>query len=68
MICPFCSNVKTSVVATIKGLENRHFRRCNKCNKTFETSEKVLIKPLDFDYLNNEYKEFVEEEKDKNDI
>ncbi|AIR80154.1 TPA: hypothetical protein RPW15_001864 [Campylobacter fetus subsp. venerealis] len=68
MICPFCSNVKTSVVATIKGLENRRFRRCNKCNKTFETSEKVLIKPLDFDYLNNEYKEFVEEEKDKNDI
>ncbi|WP_162165594.1 hypothetical protein [Campylobacter fetus] len=64
MICPFCGNIKTSVVATIKGLKNRRFRRCNKCNKTFETSEKVLIKPLEFEYLNTEYKEFIEEKKE----
>ncbi|WP_419249856.1 NrdR family transcriptional regulator [Campylobacter fetus] len=69
MICPFCASSKTSVVATIKGLENRRFRRCNACNKTFETKEKVLIKPLDFGYLNGEYKEYIDEEKKiKNEI
>ncbi|RAZ58762.1 hypothetical protein [Campylobacter hyointestinalis] len=66
MICPFCGKT-TKVVATIKGLENRRFRRCNACNKTFETKEKVLIKPLDFKYLEEEYKEFIDEQKESGD-
>lgn len=66
MICPFCGKT-TKVVATIKGLENRCFRRCSACNKTFETKEKVLIKPFDFKYLNGEYKEFVDEQKESGD-
>lgn len=66
MICPFCGKT-TKVVATIKGLENRRFRRCSACNKTFETKEKVLIKPLDFKYLNGEYKEFIYEQKESGD-
>ncbi|MFW5606100.1 MAG: hypothetical protein ACOCMY_00060 [Campylobacter hyointestinalis] len=66
MICPFCGKT-TKVVATIKGLENRRFRRCNACNKTFETKEKVLIKPLDFKYLEEEYKEFIDEQKEGGD-
>ena len=62
MICPFCSKT-TKVVAVIKGLENRRFRRCCTCKKTFETREKVYIRPLDFDYLNSEYSEYVDKEK-----
>ncbi|WP_035171400.1 hypothetical protein, partial [Campylobacter fetus] len=56
MICPFCANDKTRVVATIKGLENRRFRYCFKCKKTFETNETVLIKERDWQEL-KEYKE-----------
>ncbi|HDX6330667.1 hypothetical protein [Campylobacter fetus] len=66
MMCPFCGKT-TKVVATIKGLENRRFRRCNACNKTFETKEKVLIKPLDFKYLEDEYKEFIDVQKESGD-
>ncbi|AIR80386.1 TPA: hypothetical protein RPW15_001915 [Campylobacter fetus subsp. venerealis] len=60
MICPFCANDKTRVVATIKGLENRRFRYCFKCKKTFETNETVLIKERDW----QELKEYKEEIKD----
>lgn len=66
MMCPFCGKT-TKVVATIKGLENRRFRRCSACNKTFETKEKVLIKPFDFKYLEEEYKEFIDEQKESGD-
>lgn len=61
MICPFCANNQTSVIATIKGLENRRFRRCNACNKTFETSERILAKYLEAKYLITEFKEHIDE-------
>lgn len=61
MICPFCASNKTSVIATIKGLENRRFRRCNACNKTFETNERILAKYLEAKYLITEFKEYIDE-------
>lgn len=61
MICPFCANNQTSVIATIKGLENRRFRRCNACNKTFETNERILAKYLEAKYLISEFKEHIDE-------
>lgn len=61
MICPFCCCDKTRVIATIKGLENRRFRRCNACNKTFETSERILAKYLEAKYLITEFKEYIDE-------
>ncbi len=61
MICPFCANNQTSVIATIKGLENRRFRLCNACNKTFETSERILAKYLEAKYLITEFKEYIDE-------
>ncbi|MDL0089279.1 hypothetical protein [Campylobacter gastrosuis] len=48
MFCPYCGFEKTKVVATIKGLENLRFRKCDKCNKTWTTIESV--KPND-EYL-----------------
>lgn len=65
MICPFCASGKTSVIATIKGLENRRFRRCNACHKTFETNERVLAKHLEANYLASEYKEYIDESNTK---
>ena len=61
MICPFCANNQTNVIATIKGLENRRFRRCNACNKTFETNERILAKYLEAKYLVSEFKEYIDE-------
>ncbi|MCR8679245.1 MULTISPECIES: NrdR family transcriptional regulator [Campylobacter] len=65
MICPFCASGKTSVIATIKGLENRRFRRCNACHKTFETNERVLAKHLEARYLVSEFKEYIDESNTK---
>ncbi|ARR00302.1 hypothetical protein [Campylobacter porcelli] len=65
MICPFCANGKTSVIATIKGLENRRFRRCNACHRTFETNERVLAKHLEAKYLVSEFKEYIDESNTK---
>ena len=31
MICPYCANEKTIVMATVKGLANERFRKCPKC-------------------------------------
>ncbi|WP_086293109.1 hypothetical protein, partial [Campylobacter porcelli] len=55
----------TSVIATIKGLENRRFRRCNACHKTFETNERVLAKHLEARYLVSEFKEYIDESNTK---
>ncbi|WP_086240497.1 hypothetical protein [Campylobacter devanensis] len=67
MICPFCCCDKTRVIATIKGLENRRFRRCDACNKTFETNERVLAKHLESRYLMSEFKEYIDESDTKSD-
>lgn len=61
MICPFCSCDKTHVIATIKGLENRRFRRCNRCKTNFETNEKVVARYLESQYLITEFKEHIDE-------
>lgn len=42
MICPYCMNEKTEVVATIKGLKNERWRKCKRCNRTFPTVEAVM--------------------------
>lgn len=44
MICPFCANEKTIVMATVKGLANERFRKCPKCGRTFSTIEVVKAK------------------------
>lgn len=44
MICPYCANDKSRVVATIKSFTNERFRKCLKCGKSFRTIEKVKIK------------------------
>lgn len=61
MICPFCASNKTRVVATIKGLENRRFRRCNRCKTNFETNEKVVARYIESQYLITEFKEYIDE-------
>lgn len=67
MICPFCSCDKTHVIATIKGLENRRFRRCNRCKTNFETNEKVVARYLESQYLITEFKEHIDEFDEKTD-
>ncbi|WP_096024361.1 hypothetical protein [Campylobacter lanienae] len=67
MICPFCASSKTRVIATIKGLENRRFRRCDACHETFETNERVLAKRLESRYLMSEFKEYIDESDTKSD-
>lgn len=44
MICPYCANEKTIVMATVKGLANERFRKCPKCGRTFCTIEVVKAK------------------------
>lgn len=61
MICPFCCCDKTRVIATIKGLENRRFRRCNRCKTNFETNEKVVARYIESQYLITEFKEYIDE-------
>ncbi|MEE3705420.1 hypothetical protein V2I29_07510 [Campylobacter sp. CX2-8023-23] len=65
MICLFCASGKTSVIATIKELENRRFRRCNACHRTFKTNERVLAKHLEAKYLVSEFKEYIDESNTK---
>ncbi|AQW80777.1 hypothetical protein [Campylobacter pinnipediorum] len=43
MFCPYCGNEKTRVVTTIKSLQNKRYRICNKCNKSFPTIEAVYF-------------------------
>lgn len=61
MICPFCCCDKTRVIATIKGLENRRFRKCSSCSAAFETNERVVARYLESKYLITEFKEYIDE-------
>lgn len=61
MMCPFCCCDKTRVIATIKGLENRRFRKCSSCSAAFETNERVVARYLESKYLITEFKEYIDE-------
>lgn len=53
MICPYCGGEKTRVTTTIKSFENRRFRVCLSCKKSFSTIEHVFYD----DYLKDYFKE-----------
>lgn len=52
MICPYCANEKTNVIATVKGLVNERYRKCPKCGRTFSTIE--IIKSKDEELIEYE--------------
>lgn len=41
MICPFCANEKSIVIATIKSTQIVRFRKCPSCGRTWRTLESV---------------------------
>ncbi|RRD53574.1 NrdR family transcriptional regulator [Campylobacter rectus] len=43
MFCPYCGNEKTRVMTTIKSLQNKRYRMCEKCGKSFPTIEAVFF-------------------------
>ena len=42
MLCPKCAFEKTSVLKTIKGLQNIRMRRCEGCGYSWMTEEKPI--------------------------
>lgn len=42
MICPKCTNEKTKVIKTIKGLKNIRLRECLNCSYRWLTEEKPI--------------------------
>lgn len=43
IFCPYCGYEKTRVTTTIKSLQNKRYRVCEKCNKSFPTIEAVYF-------------------------
>ncbi len=63
MICPYCVNDKTQVVGTVKaGTVVERFRRCPRCNKTFQTTEAIKFDSYWGEYARATGEQLVEEQ------
>lgn len=59
MWCPKCCG-KTKVVGTTTGLQNERFRKCVKCNYTFQTLEAIKFDDYWKEYARETHKKDTE--------
>ena len=45
MFCPYCGFEKTKVLNTMKGLQNKRYRVCDKCKRSFVSIEALFCDP-----------------------